>query len=474
MTIREDIKAFIDDELTPERAAEVQAAIDQNPALREEYLFMKQLSGEIQNSAREPVVQGLDKAVAGATKPRYSAPGLKWGGMLAGGLAGLFFLGFLGSKVLPGFSGGQADSAAVATSAAKTASPSGDAVNSFSDPSVPAPVTGKPESLNGASENQVQIRPLDGSPNGGGGNVTAPSPTSATATEAPSEERPQEQTGLDAKSGEIAMNANVRGRDSLEERAVGRTKAKKIEARDSETEKASKAQTSEGGQAFRSSRKVIRNADMAIKVGKVQEALAETERQVTAVGGFVEDTKYNRAEDTSTGTMLFQVPEENFSATVDFLRKLGTVTREDIGGKDVTAEVAHTDGRIKALADEEHNLIAELQRTKNTETRLELRRRLSMVRQDMEGQKESNKVMKDLAAMSRMSVTFNLSGQLDENKPSDWFNQTMTGATELLGFFGRFVGIGVIYAVILAPIWLPIVGVVWYAKKKAALKAKTE
>ena len=52
MNFREDIKAYIDGELTEARAAEVRSAIDADPTLRDEYEFMKGLSSQIQSSAQ--------------------------------------------------------------------------------------------------------------------------------------------------------------------------------------------------------------------------------------------------------------------------------------------------------------------------------------------------------------------------------------------------------------------------------------
>lgn len=63
MSIREDLKAFVDGELTPERAAQVRAAIDADPELRREVTFMKILSKSIQEAAQEPTPSGMEDAL---------------------------------------------------------------------------------------------------------------------------------------------------------------------------------------------------------------------------------------------------------------------------------------------------------------------------------------------------------------------------------------------------------------------------
>lgn len=68
--IREDIKAFLDGELSPERSKEVQAAIDADPTLREELDFMRNLGMEIKRLKPEPAIQGANAAMAAVRRSR--------------------------------------------------------------------------------------------------------------------------------------------------------------------------------------------------------------------------------------------------------------------------------------------------------------------------------------------------------------------------------------------------------------------
>ena len=52
-----ELSALLDDELTPERAAEVRQAIADDPALRREYEELALLDDELQTHAREAVFQ---------------------------------------------------------------------------------------------------------------------------------------------------------------------------------------------------------------------------------------------------------------------------------------------------------------------------------------------------------------------------------------------------------------------------------
>ena len=98
MNFREDIKAYIDGELTEARAAEVRSAIDADPALREEYEFMKGLSSQIQSSAKSAPVLGYEKVKAAvAGKRRFK---VRW----VEGLVAAAAVTILGVVMYPVFS----------------------------------------------------------------------------------------------------------------------------------------------------------------------------------------------------------------------------------------------------------------------------------------------------------------------------------------------------------------------------------
>ncbi|MBZ0214065.1 MAG: hypothetical protein K8H99_09720 [Nitrospirae bacterium] len=63
MNIREDLKAYLDGELSPQRMEEVRAALEADPALREELEFMRLMGFEIKRMAAEPHVAGVEGAL---------------------------------------------------------------------------------------------------------------------------------------------------------------------------------------------------------------------------------------------------------------------------------------------------------------------------------------------------------------------------------------------------------------------------
>lgn len=70
--IREDLKAYLDGELSPERAGQIEQALAESQELREEADFYRMLSNSIASHAKAIPVEGLDKAVDRAVqKPSF-------------------------------------------------------------------------------------------------------------------------------------------------------------------------------------------------------------------------------------------------------------------------------------------------------------------------------------------------------------------------------------------------------------------
>lgn len=68
--VREDLKAYVDGELSPSRIREVEAAIAADPSLRAEVDYLRRLSFEITQVARDVDIRGASETLARLRRPR--------------------------------------------------------------------------------------------------------------------------------------------------------------------------------------------------------------------------------------------------------------------------------------------------------------------------------------------------------------------------------------------------------------------
>jgi predicted nuclease with TOPRIM domain len=142
---------------------------------------------------------------------------------------------------------------------------------------------------------------------------------------------------------------------------------------------------------------------------------------------------------------------------------------ENSNAQDVTAEYADLDGRLKELRAEEESYVQMLRAARRVGELMEIKDRLSSVRQQIASMESQRKALANESALSTIRATFEQKVRVeDEEKPKDGgFDETWAKALNGLSAVGEFLGNAAIYLFVFAPIWLPPVLLFWWLGRKA-------
>jgi hypothetical protein len=417
MSIRDDLKAFVDGELSPERMSEVQAAVDADAELQREVEFMRLLGLEIKRLAAEPSVAGKAETMAKIRRGHAHwwspfGPVGRW--VLAGGAAVVLFV-----VVLPLLQREMSDQS-VAYSRERMASPpaTGDEPVARAVPSTPT-----------ESEGGLSGRSFD-------------SGTLPDSAGAPLDYRPEAEAKAPQGSGTIRE------------------------------EPAKQAAPQSGATwANRSQRMVVQNADLAWRVEDVDAAVAETRSMTESLGGYIESqTSSGEEGERPTATLVLRVPAVRFEEAIERIRAMGQKIYENSNAEDVTRQYADVEGRIKVLRAEEESYVTMLRGARRIGEIIEIKDRLSSVRQELASYEQQRIALKDLATLSRISVRFEQRVAVDRPKPDEnAFEDAWANAVNGLKAAGTFLGKVAIFLFVYSPIWLPVALVIWWlarSKKK--------
>lgn len=94
----------------------------------------------------------------------------------------------------------------------------------------------------------------------------------------------------------------------------------------------------------RADRMLVWKAYLAMHVWDVSNAVNTSIAMVQRQGGFVEQKSDNGEE---SANLTFRVPSKGFNSTLATLETLGTVTRRNVQGEDVTEQYIDVDARLK-------------------------------------------------------------------------------------------------------------------------------
>jgi len=211
------------------------------------------------------------------------------------------------------------------------------------------------------------------------------------------------------------------------------------------------------------SRMLIRNVSMLLVVGSVDSASTRIERLVRQHGGFIESSSAENRGGNPLHTFRLRVPGEAVDAMVADLRSMSVrVERESQGVQDVTDQVVDVEARLRTLRATETELLGLLKdaraRGQKTQDIMAVYRELTGIRtqiEQFEGQLQS---LKDLAALSTISVELTPDAAASPIQPQVW-RPSETIKTSLRQLVGALRGLSD-FAIWTAIVLIPLGGIV--------------
>lgn len=216
-------------------------------------------------------------------------------------------------------------------------------------------------------------------------------------------------------------------------------------------------------------RSIIRTASMSVRVKNVMESQESLAAMATGWGGFVESSASSGSAEAagSSATLTLRVPSNNFDVALKAIRAMGEVTNVTMSGEDVTGQRVDIESRLKTMKAERDSLREILRNTRRIGDVLEVRDRLSQVQSDIDSMESQLATLKDQSALSTITVSLQQrpDGMLEGEK-GNWVEDSFGSAITAVKAIGRWFGTLAIYAAVSAPLWLPVIGIVVYLRRR--------
>ncbi|MFW5868351.1 MAG: DUF4349 domain-containing protein [Armatimonadota bacterium] len=217
------------------------------------------------------------------------------------------------------------------------------------------------------------------------------------------------------------------------------------------------------------SRKVIKTAEVDLEVEAIDAAQQQIIATVDRVNGFIESMTVNDYATSRQAEIIARVPSDHFREVYEGVRELGDVTRDHIGGQDVTQEYMDLERRISNLQAQEERVREMFDEAQTVEDLLKVEQRLTEVRGQIETLQGRLRYLKDQVGFSTLTITLYEPGEAPIEEPEGWkIGYHLRGAVSaLIGAFRSLV-YGVIWIVIAgAVVWIPLVIVIWMIRRWA-------
>jgi hypothetical protein len=226
------------------------------------------------------------------------------------------------------------------------------------------------------------------------------------------------------------------------------------------------------GQAYEADieRKIVKTGYLTLEVDDTVEAMNGVAAIAKELGGYVVSSNKREDDSTTYGTVSIRVPAERFDEAFDRLRKLAiAVPYENTDSRDVTEEYTDLEAQLRNLEATEAQYLALLEKAETVEDILNVQRALSDVRGEIERIKGRMQYLERTSDMSLIEVS------LQETKPlgaTGWSaSETFKSAVRGLITFGKVLANIAIWLVIFCPIWIPIIFLIRFLRRRRKAKA---
>lgn len=130
-------------------------------------------------------------------------------------------------------------------------------------------------------------------------------------------------------------------------------------------------------------RRVIRQAEMTLETGSLEDAVDEASAVAEQNGGYVEQA-LTGSDEPRTARLVLRVPADRFDDALEALAKLGQVGHRAVTGRDVTEEYVDLAARVRNLQREEARLLDLYARGDRIPDLLAVEERVAAVREKIE------------------------------------------------------------------------------------------
>ena len=197
-----------------------------------------------------------------------------------------------------------------------------------------------------------------------------------------------------------------------------------------------------------SGRQLIVEAWVGLEVNEIDATVRQVEALAAQRGGWMESAEIFGEGGYRSASLRVRVPADDLDNAMDALRGLGRVIDEGISATDVTERLIDNAARLEAWYTQEERLVDLLEDAPTVEDIIQIERRISEVRSDIEHVEATQRNLTNRVATSLITVNLQLPGRFAADPPHGSLTlfagdpsataQTITARVEgLNGYVGR-------------------------------------
>ncbi len=216
-------------------------------------------------------------------------------------------------------------------------------------------------------------------------------------------------------------------------------------------------------------RMIIKNANLNLEVEHTDNAKALAETEIKKLGGFITNLNSHEVRNNILAyNLTVRVPAEKLDTLLVNLEKLGIKKSENFSSQDITAQYQDTAAQLENLKVRRTRLRKLMEfETKELADVLQVDRELSSLQTQIDRLERTQKGRDEQVSYSTLRLSLNPETQIGDISSPEWnvekswkiaVNDLIRESQDLFDKFIRLV--------VFAPLWIPIVLILWFIKRK--------
>ncbi|MDP4179376.1 MAG: DUF4349 domain-containing protein [Bacillota bacterium] len=184
------------------------------------------------------------------------------------------------------------------------------------------------------------------------------------------------------------------------------------------------------------SNKIILSGSVQMETLKYEDTVKAITDYVASIGGYSENStiqgsgiNYSNTPQLRQASFVFRIPKDKFSEFFTGVKGFGTITSQQMSGKDVTETYVDTDAKINSLKVQEERLLELTKKAGQLNDVLQLEKELTSVRQQIDNLTTQLKTMDNEVTYSTVNITVQ-----EVDTPTSLAPQKSKGLFERMGY----------------------------------------
>lgn len=218
-----------------------------------------------------------------------------------------------------------------------------------------------------------------------------------------------------------------------------------------------------------SNRLVVQESSLSLVVDQVRTTSDKIVNFVSQNGGYMVSTSLTAPDEAPFATVVVRIPANQMQTALDFFRGLSVkVSSENIIGFDVTDEYEDIDERLKTLQLTKEKFESILKSAQNVEDILNVQRELISLQSQIDSFKGRQQYLEKNAQLAKMTIYLSSDELSLPFTPTNRFRPEviLKQAIRSLLQHAQQIGEWLIWSLVYAPVWLPVIILSWFFYRK--------